>query len=110
MSPWSRLPKAVRGTIWAVAATAVIGGLGAAADQRWLPRVEYAADKRQEIVEDLLAEVRELDRRIGDARSVLKWSDDDRERAVHQEKIRLLEQQKADIERRLKVFGAPSET
>ena len=91
---------------WGKYATALvisvsIGGLAAAADSRWLKQTSFQEwveeDRRQEIS----AEIRQLDRQINRAESEAALSDDPVEEAVLQERIKLLEEQQADLEREL---------
>ena len=89
--------KYLLGLVIAVA----VGGLGAAADNRWLQKSSFEAWLESDRRHEIHAEIRQLDRQINRAESDQSLSDDPVEQAVLEERIKLLEEQRADLEREL---------
>ena len=78
-----------------------VGGIAAAADNRWLQKSSFEAWLESDRRHEIHAEIRQLDRQINRAESDQSLSDDPVEQAVLEERITLLEEQRADLEREL---------
>ncbi len=88
-------------TVVGVVILASITGIGAAADNRWMRKVDFQEWVQEERRSQTLDTIRELEIEINALESEIAYTDDPRRAAALEERIRFLEAQIDDLERRL---------